>query len=224
MNIDHLSALELARHIAARDLSSREVTTHFLSRCHAVNERLNAFTAIFDERALSEADDVDARLSRGERLSPLAGVPVAVKDVLCVQGELTTCCSKILANHRASYTATAVEHLQTAGLVVLGKTNMDEFAMGGSTETGVFGPSRNPWDVDRTAGGSSGGAAVVLSAGMCPLSIGSDTGGSVRQPAAFCGVLVPFLDVNDGKSMQMLYLEKYGEEKLKVMRRGGNRL
>ncbi len=188
MAIEELSALEIGRRIGAGQLSSREVTNHFLQRIEAGNSRLNAFVHVDPERSLRLAEQVDRRIAAGQLSSPLAGVPVALKDVLCEQGVPTTCGSRMLATFTPPYTATAVQRLLDAGLVPLGKTNMDEFAMGGSTETSVHGVCRNPWDVERTPGGSSGGAAAAMAAGLAPLSIGSDPGGSVRQPAAFCGV------------------------------------
>jgi aspartyl-tRNA(Asn)/glutamyl-tRNA(Gln) amidotransferase subunit A len=190
MKLEELSAAELGRRIAARELTSRGVTEYFLDRIERLDGAINAYVHIDREAALAEADNADRRIAAGEAgLSPLAGVPVSLKDVLCIKDVPTTCGSRMLAEFRPPYDAAVVEKLRGAGLVVLGKTNMDEFAMGGSTETSIFGACRNPWDVTRTAGGSSGGAAACLAAGMTPLSIGSDTGGSVRQPAAFCGVL-----------------------------------
>lgn len=188
MNIERLSAIEIGRRIASRELSSSEVTTYFLDRIEAGNARINAFVHVDRERSLKLAEKADKRIAAGELTGPLAGVPVAIKDLLCEQGIPTTCGSRMLENFKPPYTATALEQLFSAGLIPLGKTNMDEFAMGGSTETGVQGAARNPWNPERTTGGSSGGAAAALAAGLAPLSIGSDTGGSVRQPAAFCGV------------------------------------
>ena len=188
MKIEQLSAVELGRKIASRELSSREVTEHFLSRMTAGDKAVNAFTYTAGERALADAEQADQQIAAGRLAGPLAGVPVAIKDVLCTVGSPTTCGSRMLQNFKAPYVATAVKKLLDGGLVMLGKTNMDEFAMGGSTETSVFGVTRNPWSLERTPGGSSGGAAAALAGGMIPLSIGSDTGGSVRQPAAFCGV------------------------------------
>ncbi len=188
MKIEQLSAVELGRKIASRELSSREVTEHFLSRITAGDKAVNAFTYTAGERALADAEQADQQIADGRLAGPLAGVPVAIKDVLCTVGSPTTCGSRMLQNFKAPYVATAVKKLLDGGLVMLGKTNMDEFAMGGSTETSVFGVTRNPWSLERTPGGSSGGAAAALAGGMIPLSIGSDTGGSVRQPAAFCGV------------------------------------
>ncbi|MCA9129004.1 MAG: Asp-tRNA(Asn)/Glu-tRNA(Gln) amidotransferase subunit GatA [Planctomycetales bacterium] len=188
MKLEELSAVELGRRIAARELSSREVTLYFLDRANRLDGELNAFIHIDSEEGLRLAESADNAISHGDVASPLAGVPVAIKDVLCTSSMPTTCGSKMLEHYQPPYTATAVKNLTRAGLVPIGKTNMDEFAMGGSTETSHFGLTRNPWAKDRTPGGSSGGAAASLAAGMVPLSIGSDTGGSVRQPAAFCGV------------------------------------
>lgn len=190
MKLEELSALELGRRIAAGETTSRRVTEYFLDRVDALDADLNAFVHVDRPAALAQAESADQRIARGDvGLSSLAGVPISLKDVLCVEGVRTTCGSRMLENYRPPYDATVVERLRTAGLVLLGKTNMDEFAMGGSTETSIFGSTKNPWDRKRTAGGSSGGAAASLAAGLVPLAIGSDTGGSVRQPAAFCGVL-----------------------------------
>jgi aspartyl-tRNA(Asn)/glutamyl-tRNA(Gln) amidotransferase subunit A len=188
MNIEQLSAVEISSKIASREISSRAVTEDFLSRISQLDTKVNAFTHVAREAALAAAAEVDSQIAAGKKLGPLAGVPVAIKDVLCTPDMPTTCGSRMLQNFVSPYAATTVKKLLDAGLVLLGKTNMDEFAMGGSTETSIHGVTRNPYDLQRTPGGSSGGAAAVLASGMAPLSIGTDTGGSVRQPAAFCGV------------------------------------
>ncbi len=190
MTLEQQSAVELGRSIATGKLSSREVTQYFLDRIEKLDGDLNSFVHVDPPQALAAATAVDQRIAAGDKqLSPLAGVPVALKDILCTRDSVTTCGSRMLATYKPPYDAGVVERLHRAGLVIIGKTNLDEFAMGGSTETSIFGPTKNPWDLTRTAGGSSGGSAVAVAARLAPLAIGTDTGGSVRQPAAFCGVL-----------------------------------
>jgi aspartyl-tRNA(Asn)/glutamyl-tRNA(Gln) amidotransferase subunit A len=175
------------------EFSSRELTQACLERIDRLEPDLHAFITLTPESALSQADQADQRLAAWRRepaapISPLLGVPVAVKDVLCVAGVRCTCGSRILENFLPPYNATAVERLLAAGVVILGKTNTDEFAMGSSTENSAYGPTHNPWDLNRAPGGSSGGSAAAIAARMAPLALGTDTGGSVRQPASFCGV------------------------------------
>ncbi|MEW6278288.1 MAG: Asp-tRNA(Asn)/Glu-tRNA(Gln) amidotransferase subunit GatA [Candidatus Eremiobacterota bacterium] len=188
MTLDELSAWELAGAVRGGRLGAEEVARHQLERIQALNARLHAFLSVHREEALQQARELDRRISAGEDPGPLAGVPIALKDNLCTRDLATTCGSRMLENFRPPYEATVVRRLREAGATVLGKTNLDEFAMGSSTENSAFGPTRNPWDTDRVPGGSSGGSAAAVAAGMVPVALGSDTGGSIRQPAALCGV------------------------------------
>ena len=178
---------ELARGLRDGDYSSRELTRAFLERIARHNPDLNAFITVAEQRALAQADAADARLARGEATA-LTGIPLAHKDIFCTAGLPTTCGSRMLENFMAPYDATAVARLDGAGAVTLGKTNLDEFAMGSSNENSYFGPVKNPWDTGRVPGGSSGGSAAAVAAGLTPVATGTDTGGSIRQPAAFCGL------------------------------------
>ena len=182
-------ALELAGAIRAGARSAVEVVEEHLAAIDALDRELHAFVTVLGDAALARAEAIDAALARGEDPGPLAGVPVAVKDNLCTRGVPTTCSSRILEHWRPPYDATVVGRLREAGAVIVGKTNLDEFAMGSSTENSAFGPTRNPYDPERVPGGSSGGSAVAVAAGFAPLALGSDTGGSIRQPAALCGVV-----------------------------------
>ena len=183
------TAAELGRRIAARELTSVEVTQAFLDRIAAHDGAINAFLHVDAAGALDQAAAVDARLDAGEKLGPLAGVPVALKDLFCQRGVPTTAASAILAGWEPPYDATVTRRLKDAGLVILGKTNLDEFAMGSSTENSAFGPTHNPWDVERIPGGSGGGSAAALAAYLAPLAIGTDTGGSIRLPASVTGTV-----------------------------------
>ncbi len=187
MSLTDSFATQLAKQIQVKEVSCREVTDAFLSRIEATEPQLHSFVTVTKELAQARADELDARLARGENIGPLGGVPLALKDNLCTKGVRTTCSSKMLENFVAPYDAHVVERLREDGAVFLGKTNLDEFAMGSSTENSAFGATRNPWDTSRVPGGSSGGSTATVAARQVPLSLGSDTGGSIRQPAAFCG-------------------------------------
>ena len=182
-------AAEIARRVAARETSAEAVTREHLDRIAQHDAGLDAFLTVTADRALAQAKRVDAALADGAAPGPLAGVPVAVKDLLDIEGVVTTCGSRILERYRPPFTATAVARLEAAGAIVVGKTNMDEFAMGSSTENSAYKVTRNPWDRARVPGGSSGGSAVAVSTGMAALALGTDTGGSIRQPAALCGIV-----------------------------------
>ena len=184
-----LSAADLAGVIARKEASAAQVVDAHLGRIEALDDEVNAFLTLTPELARATAGAVDAKVAAGEQLGPLAGVPLALKDILCVYGVRTTAGSKILENYRPPYDATVVQKLRAADIPIVGKANLDEFAMGSSTENSAYGPSHNPWDVARVPGGSSGGSAAAVAAGFAPLGIGTDTGGSIRQPASLCGVV-----------------------------------
>ena len=183
------SVAAIAAGLARGEFSAEEIARGYLDRIEALDPRLNAFVTVTAELALEEARRADdARRRKGSAAGLLAGVPVAHKDLFCTRGVRTTCGSRMLAEHVAAYDATVVERLRAGGMVMLGKTNLDEFAMGSSTESSHFGATRNPWDPERVAGGSSGGSAAAVAAGLAPVATATDTGGSIRQPAALCGL------------------------------------
>ncbi len=183
------TVLEIAHAVQTGAASARSFVEESLSKIKQLNPQLNAFIEVWEAEALQRADEIDARRANGEKLGLLAGVPVGIKDNILYKGHKATCCSKMLANYVAPYNSTVVNKLLAADAVIVGRTNMDEFAMGSSNQTSVYGPARNPVDTQRVPGGSSGGSAAAVAAGMVPAALGTDTGGSVRQPAAFCGVV-----------------------------------
>ena len=189
MSSIHLTAAEMAGALTKSEISSVELTKEHLDRIALVDGKINAFLYVDSAGALAQAEAIDKRRAKGEELSPLAGIPIALKDILAQKGIPTTAGSKILEGWRPPYDATVVAKLKAAGVVILGKTNMDEFAMGSSTENSAYGTTQNPWDLSRTPGGSSGGSAAAVAAFEAPLAIGTDTGGSIRQPAALTGIV-----------------------------------
>ncbi len=188
MELMKLSALKLGELIRNREVSVKEAVSASFENIRAFESKINSFVTVDEENAMKRAAEVQKLIDEGKLVSPIAGVPVGIKDNMCTKGLLTTCSSKILGNYIPTYTATAVTKLEEAGAVIVGKTNMDEFAMGSTTETSAFGPTRNPWDITRVPGGSSGGSCAAVAAFECSYALGSDTGGSIRQPSSFTGV------------------------------------
>ena len=180
---------QIIQAITSGDKTAEAIVRESLAVIAQKNPTINAFVEVFEQDALAQARAIDQKRARGEKLGPLAGVPVAIKDNILYKGHKATCCSKMLENYVAPYTSTVVDKLLAADAVIIGRTNMDEFAMGSSNQTSVYGPVKNPVDIERVPGGSSGGSAAAVAAGMVPLALGTDTGGSVRQPASFCGVV-----------------------------------
>ena len=188
MSLMSLTAVELGKRIQNKEVTAVDATREALAAIAAREEAVHSFVTVDAERAMAQAEQIQKRIDAGELTSPLAGVPVAIKDNMCTKGMKTTCSSKILYNFMPTFTAEAVLNLEKAGAVILGKTNMDEFAMGSTTETSAFGVTRNPWNTGHVPGGSSGGSCAAVAAEECSYALGSDTGGSIRQPSSFCGV------------------------------------
>ena len=189
MNITELTVHELKEKLANKEISAVDITRAYIDRIRNKENDVNAFVTTLCDDALKEAQIVEEKLAKGEKLSSLAGIPIGIKDNICTKGIKTTCSSKMLENFIAPYDATVVEKLKNENLINLGKLNMDEFAMGGSTEYSAFKKTRNPWNLNTVPGGSSGGSAAAVAANLVPWALGSDTGGSIRQPASFCGVV-----------------------------------
>ena len=187
--LNELTAGALGKKIQAKEVSVKEALDATFAAIDEKEESVHAYITLNRDEAYKTADEVQKKIDAGELTSPLAGVPVAIKDNMCTEGLKTTCASKILYNFVPTFTSTAVENLENAGAIILGKTNMDEFAMGSTTETSAFGVTRNPRDITRVPGGSSGGSAAAVAADECAYALGSDTGGSIRQPAGYCGVV-----------------------------------
>ena len=188
MSILDMTALELGKRIQSGDITAVQAAEASMARIKAMEPSIHAYVTVNEEKTMEQAGKVQAAIEAGRLRGPLAGVPVAIKDNMCTEGMRTTCSSRILGNFIPTYTAQAVANLEQAGAVILGKTNMDEFAMGSTTETSAFGVTRNPWNLEHAPGGSSGGSCAAVAAGECFYALGSDTGGSIRQPSSFCGV------------------------------------
>ena len=188
MGISELTALELGKEIKEKQISVREAVQASLERIHKYEDTVHAYVTLTEEAALAQAEEIQKQIDDGTLTGPLAGVPMAIKDNICTEGIETTCSSKILENFVPTFTSEAVLNLEKAGAVIIGKTNMDEFAMGSTTETSYYGVTRNPWNLEHVPGGSSGGSCAAVAAGECAYALGSDTGGSIRQPSSFCGV------------------------------------
>ena len=189
MNICKLTVHELRQMLEERKITSEELTKQYFDRIKNVDDKINSYITICEEEAINKAKEIDQKYRKGEKLGPLAGIPIAIKDNICTKYIKTTCASKMLENFVPPYDATVIEKLKKEDAIIIGKTNMDEFAMGGSTERSFFKATKNPWNLNKVPGGSSGGSAACVSSDLAPIALGSDTGGSVRQPASFCGIV-----------------------------------
>ena len=189
MSLMNLTAVQLGKKIKSGEVKVEDAVLDAFAQIEAVESDINSYVTVLEkEKVLAKAKEVQAKIDAGELTGPLAGVPVAIKDNMCTEGVLTTCSSKILENFNPTYTAEAVLNLEKAGAIIIGKTNMDEFAMGSTTETSHYGVTKNPWNNEHVPGGSSGGSCAAVAAEECSYALGSDTGGSIRQPSSFCGV------------------------------------
>ena len=189
MELYELTAHELIEKLERAEITAEEITKSYFNRIQEKDGQVKAYVSTLQEQALAKAKKIDSDRKAGKNLSKFAGIPIGIKDNMCITGTKTTCSSKMLENFVAPYDATVIEKLNAEDMIYLGKLNMDEFAMGSSTENSAFFPTHNPWDLSRVSGGSSGGSAAAVSADMAPWALGSDTGGSIRQPASFCGVV-----------------------------------
>lgn len=189
MQIEKMTIDEIQKGYKQKKFTVKEIVKAYIDRIQELDNNINSFITLCEEEALKEAEELDEKLEKGESIGFLGGIPVAIKDNICTRGIRTTCASKILEDFIPPYDATVVKKLKSAGAIIIGKTNMDEFAMGSSTENSGFKATKNPWDLSKVPGGSSGGSAAALASGFAPLTIGSDTGGSIRQPAAFCSAV-----------------------------------